>query len=1354
MSEAVRIPTDEHGLEFEDNTDKEAENGSSRRRPKRLLAFAAEYGVEFAQRKELLGRGEPPQFATRDDYDKAIELLAAVRRSAKNFKEPSERLINRLKSPSKKAQLDEARNWTFSAKERAAALEDNLRKGGNVGLSQALLEHGGRNLLSAAGERARSTASKHRKHRVLGAVDTEAWLHTAVMNNDCQHVVLLASRLSQVSGACFDPVFSTALSSGASAAIITELVRYGVDPNLHAEKVALLVQQKRADELEAVLRSSRPLDSKHVDAALFEAVTSNDATVAAMLLAYGADPNHRLAQHFLDALRSRNMKMVCLMLAGAQDEVRLRPQHLDSAVDVVVEARDELPLQRRNMLEVLLSAGATRTSRSLENELFRAVKSFDVDMVRLLVSYGTSADHDEARCVRAALEAQDLDVVEILLRGCSSPSKLSKAMPYAMRLRTRSTRLCAVKSILSKGARGSEVDQAFVDSILQEDDDLFNELRSAGADANYSDGLVFESAFKARTGAYLRQLCDHHSASDRSAALLVPMALHPLKYSDSRTKLILKACGRHRTVLDKALVDEVLHDAREAVVSLLLRSGASADASDGAPMCHAVTKGNERALQLLLAARPSHSTLRSALRAAMTLHADSARCAAIKTLLEAAGGRDIGQDDALLREIEAHSAAGTRIVELLLKHGASVNHQRGKALRLAVNAKATDILTLLLSYHPGEEALKRVFTKSASRSSRSRLKYVTMILDKAFGLGIDLPVDLYVEQAIRENDLPFCKLLLQHGASPNRDGGKACILAAQLASPAMFEALLTRPPDMNLLLPALIRKLDNEDRLVACLQSCFKLADVRDTLSNGELLFLALTRFEEGENLIRCLLKAGCPAGATKEMQLREGGEAESVTPLIWALSRPLPGPSRAVLFELLGRSAEAKLDFVTPVTHTTALLEAASAGRHAVIERLLSLGVKPNTRDVNENTALLLATESGNLASVKALLQTRIRPNDGSLHSAARAALGEILRVLLNHGHNPNHIHRGRSALAELCLNGHSDGVDWHERAYWIIDTLIAHGADTKARYNGKSVLHLALDNEMPVQILKVLLDSSQFSDNLNHDSLLFEDPAGTVYSPLSYVEAYYSGPKSEKAKLVELLENKNCSRSLWNRQGRHPPNFTYNTMPAHLKAIVDQERLEEQRLTNDIRRRQEEDRVLREIADRNHQQLLDQQRARYREEEIEARQREARESAADARRREAERAHRLEMANNERQSLRDRHQLEINQQAALATQRQQIEDRDRARALQHEQQLAALATERRADERRLAIEQDRLHERQHQRHLELVERQDQSVRKRASEMRRVAEAARAANAGYGLNSTGARQRQINFGNDWATVD
>lgn len=440
-----------------------------------------------------------------------------------------------------------------------------------------------------------------------------------------------------------------------------------------------------------------------------------------------------------------------------------------------------------------------------------------------------------------------------------------------------------------------------------------------------------------------------------------------------------------------------------------------------------------------------------------------------------------------------------------------------------------------------------------------------------------------------------------------------------------------------------------------------------------------------------------------------------------------------------------AKPDFITTSSKTSALLEAARTKRFTILDRLIEAGTKVNIQDSDGRSPLLLASECGDLNSVKALLNARVRPNDGSLHAAARGAYEEIVKLLLDNGHTANHINAGRSAVAELCLNGQSDGSsDWADKVYWVIHTLIQNGTNLDTEYGGKNLLHLALDNDMPVPIVTTLLQFPYFSEHLNSTSMMYEDPTSTVYSPISYAEVFYSGPQSEKTRLIALLKDKNCAPNLWNRQGNHPANYTYKTMPAHLKLLVDEDKLADQRHAKDLARRKDAARVEQELVSRQHMSLLAQESERSRIRIAESQQREAMEAASRQRQIELEIRQKHELAAAEAIAMRERHQLELNQQSAFATQRQQIEDRDRNKQFVHSQAMSALEEQK---QKALTWESDRANEKQHTRQLQLLEKQDQSVRMRAQQMQEVAAAARNANAGIAAPG---QQRML----DWATVD
>lgn len=464
--------------------------------------------------------------------------------------------------------------------------------------------------------------------------------------------------------------------------------------------------------------------------------------------------------------------------------------------------------------------------------------------------------------------------------------------------------------LLVRGVAGPEVDQALIDSILQEDSKLFNEMLQRGTNINYRDGVCLEAAFKARNPAYLKCLCDRSSLDFGTAARMIPIVLDPANYQETRTIEVVRVSKGHTNVLDKALIDEIaLFGSREVVMKMLLEFGASVDFNKGAALYQAALSGDANSVRILTAAaKPSISALSSAFRATMSLQEAAARLSIMKLLLETAKPEKIGQDDALIQESGNATFTGTALVELLLSYGASVDHGAGAALRAALSSQSIEALRLLLQARPCKASLDVALAESMDLPVELRNTSATLIANAAVESGAQLDVSQHLEHAITVGDQDLVTQLLQYGANPNLNDGKAFIDAAMLDDPKIFRSLLVHRPNIQKLLPALMRSLSDEEKLIKVLGLSFEHLKIQLNPTENVLLFLAIDQFEQGDKLVSFLLNAGCSPGAVRELQLREGSDVEEVTPLIWALSRPLPGVGRKVLLALLERGADGML--------------------------------------------------------------------------------------------------------------------------------------------------------------------------------------------------------------------------------------------------------------------------------------------------------------------------------------------------------------------------------------------------------------------------------------------------------------
>jgi hypothetical protein len=299
----------------------------------RLLAIQQGAPLDVP-RVQLSPSANPPQWSSADHAGEATKLLAEERQIGDNFKDTSEKLKYRFKSMAKKEELNHAGKRDFSVSERCKVVEKLLENNSDVGLMEALLAYEEDNLLgdvSGLGSPTGPSASKLARHlcvcnaksgKMPGAED---WVAIAVKNGNVHHIQLLGGR-----GASQDALDrglgialgTKAISNPIAYPVTEELIRYGADVNKHPELFIKAVGDGRVDIVEACMRGRRKLQQIYLNTALMVAEKNAAFDMVAILLAYGTDPNHQGAQAFLSSVGAGNLKMISLLVAGAQGECR------------------------------------------------------------------------------------------------------------------------------------------------------------------------------------------------------------------------------------------------------------------------------------------------------------------------------------------------------------------------------------------------------------------------------------------------------------------------------------------------------------------------------------------------------------------------------------------------------------------------------------------------------------------------------------------------------------------------------------------------------------------------------------------------------------------------------------------------------------------------------------------------------------------------------------------------------------------------------------------------------------------------------------------------------------------------
>ncbi|TLD20788.1 hypothetical protein E2P81_ATG08452 [Venturia nashicola] len=1362
----------------------------------RLRELAQHAGAKPVGRLPPLSPVTLPYFATESDISEVRRKLTE-RRQASGYKDPSKKITNILKSKKEKQDLKNPENWIFSNAERRDLLNATIKGGGSLrsssgssaGFAQAIIELPDHPPLDV-NIRQQNDEPIDRKARRDSAARTSAiysdWLENAAAQaNGAPFVALLCSRgtrqnaLDRSLGLVLTNLGSTLTSN--SGRTIEQLLMYGAETGEYGAKFLEAVRLGNIDVVYLFLRAPKQLQLAVLSDALLSAVKTRSYQLVAILLAHGADVNYRAGAPVLSAIQQADLQLTSLLLTASPAE--FDPRHAETALLLISKFPQQSKIQ---FLQLLLSVGVDANIDALQDELCWAVAHLQIDLMEVLlrgdvsssgvakavdsipaeaseqdalrvlrllvakgakggpwgavllaavgfghmalckelVENGASIDHENAHAVRLALRNQDLALVGILMKASSSPSVLAKALPQAMKMPGKTQKFDAVATLLTKGVSGPELDialrRATSETSLFRDPKMVDVLVKHGASVNSfgeSNSNCVHIVSSRGDLEMLSILCaSANPPSSDITSQAIPLVFRARTQISQSTllkmlHLLLQHGGRGIPLAD-TLIDVVRSEDNSAVCKFLIEGGADANHQNGLAIQEAFKKEVSGSLEVICTA--AHIEKETwAYVIPLALHPETYHPTKTRIVLSACKSHRIILDKALIHET-GRASIRQDVVSLLLELGASAGIDNAAAFKGAIRAKSSTIFKILLEAYSSEESNAKAFDSCMELAPEERLPFARSLIEARVA-----PAQLsrHLKQVIEEGDDDLLRLMLANGADTGAEGGASFVAAASLEDTTLFEQLVQTHPNVEVLMPPLVRSIKSETKLVVLLTSCLGRLGSLLSSDDNELLFLAMQYHPRGHELMRFLLIHGCPGGLPRLEKLEPTMVAENVTPLLLALHQPRPGVTNP--------------DFVAEISDSTALIKATESGRHAIIERLLELDppIDVSVRNNKKQSALWFACRNNDTTSVTMLLKAKARPNDGSLQEAARNVQPEIVSTLLAHGHDARLAYTGLSPLADLCRNAIPSGPGWDSRAYRVIEKLFSSGTDPFETYGPqrKTILHLALDNDQALDITSVLLDFPQVAAHINDDAFLFEQD-GICYSPCKYAQTFYQGPTTGmRDTLRQILADRNCKPRLFSKKGAQPEGAI--GVPKHIEDILNMQALLSLQAAEDIKRMEEKAQAAQRIVNDDHKIALAHSIERHQTSLSQAQQLEAYEARANQRKHE-----------EEKRIVGERHQLALANEAAVAVQRKQIVDADRNREFAYTKKMALLETEtlekRTSIQRKLITEQESAAQRQQDRNLLLLNRQDESVRT------------------AGLAGTQNQPLRLENGNEWGTVD
>jgi ankyrin repeat protein len=565
----------------------------------------------------------------------------------------------------------------------------------------------------------------------------------------------------------------------------------------------LIPRNDRAFKLSMTLLLLRNGASGHaVSTALVEAVSDrtevHDIDLIETLLEHKADPNFRDGQALQIAARRANKEILSLIL-------RYKPkiETVSQAVTATMDIRSAN--ECCETLRILLQHGATgpTVSQALHVALERS-PAFD-NVAKLLLEHKANPNHAEGKAVLTAVTHCTPELLSaILATGLSKQGVRSKAFTAAFSSGTKE-KVKKIEILLHAGISSTAISDGLIHEVElnQPNLSIVRLLIQHGADVNYQKGRVIQSATTSGNVALLSQLVANQVTKE-TLLHAIPLSMD-LKLHKTRSDVLAVLLKTTQNVFTRseirvtdefgaAVITEVERsDPSRSILEQLLEAGASASFNGGQAIQYATSNGNVEVLEMLVAKTASANMLGKAIPQASSFPSKSQRHKLMKLLLEA-GAQGTPVDEALVKAVNDSDEV---LVNLLLEHNASIDHNGGQCVLDAVKNGRGKVLDSLLRYLPSQATVDATFglilepLKNGKKDTgllRIILQYhpstplISSFLEESIPGAVDVPGRYMVH------------LLLDAGASVDYHGGAALKHATRKGDIELLQKMLNMKP--------------------------------------------------------------------------------------------------------------------------------------------------------------------------------------------------------------------------------------------------------------------------------------------------------------------------------------------------------------------------------------------------------------------------------------------------------------------------------------------------------------------------------------------------------------------------------
>ncbi|KAF1917027.1 hypothetical protein BDU57DRAFT_539244 [Ampelomyces quisqualis] len=538
--------------------------------------------------------------ATEEDHNEARTILLNRRAKNPEHKDVLKRIFRSSKD--KKESLDAP---PFSQEELDQALSAVLRgPTTNPGLTQAFI---------GLGANVNFIETPEKKRRLSNQVNSTLRRRSTVLQQAATLRRPTCVSLLAASGAdqkTLDEGLKAALASN-DQECIQELLRHGADLNKFPNALADAVRSNDQNDVRTLLRAPKALQPKTISSCLPAAVQQMSEPIVSLLIAYGADPNFDSCRALNMAIGKQLYQLAVALVAGS---IPLTHVTLQKLLDTTMR----LPTCEAQLryLQLLLCCGLHPNSIGLSDLLICRTRKNDTAGVLMMISHGVSTAMNEAECLRLAISNSNWRLADAILQTPLSPQQVTAALATLRKDVPHQDRLHILQSLVQKGANGPALEYWLTRAVEEGDTSLMVLLLSAGAPVASDDKSPLFAAVARKDARSLQMLLNTQPSSEILARAF-PLLRKDYTVSERfETSHMLLKHGAHGPEVDQALTDAVADTSPTrdpALITELVRHGASVDHNNGEVLQLAVSQLDVSLLRLLCNSKPTASSASSAL---------------------------------------------------------------------------------------------------------------------------------------------------------------------------------------------------------------------------------------------------------------------------------------------------------------------------------------------------------------------------------------------------------------------------------------------------------------------------------------------------------------------------------------------------------------------------------------------------------------------------------------------------------------------------------------------------------------------------------------------------------------------